>query len=63
LPRLVDERDSEIHVASQNIIQKVNTEINNFWEELASSQLTDRVLPNQAFPVTEVNVENNSQWT
>ena len=63
MPRLVEERVTEIHVVSQNIIQNVNTEINNFWEQLASSQLTESVIPNQALPVKEVDVENNSQWT
>ena len=59
--RLVEETVTEIQAASQNSIQKVNTEIKNLWEQLAARQLIDSVTPNQVLPVTSVDVENSSQ--
>jgi hypothetical protein len=42
-------------------VLRVNTEITCLWEQLAARQLTEGVIPNQALPVTAVNVENSSQ--
>ena len=59
--RLVEDRVTEIHAAAQNSIEKVNTEITCLREQLAARQLTEGAIPNQALPVTAVNVENSSQ--
>lgn len=52
VPRLVEEKITEIQAAAQNNIQKVNTEIKNLREQLAARQLTDSAIPNQVPPVT-----------
>ena len=59
--RLVEDRVTEIQAAAQKSIEKVNTEITCLREQLAARQLTEGAIPNQALPVTAVNVENSSQ--
>jgi len=46
---------------AHNSIEKVNTEITCLREQLAGRQLTESAIPNQALPVTAVNVESSSQ--
>jgi len=46
---------------AQNSIEKVNTEITCLREQLAARRLTESAIPNQALPVTAVNVESSSQ--
>jgi hypothetical protein len=55
--RLVEDRVTEIQAAAQKSIEKVNTEITCLREQLATKQLTEGAIPNQALPVTAVNVE------
>jgi hypothetical protein len=59
--RLVEDGVTEIQVAVQNSIQKVNTEITYLWEQLAARWLNEGEIPNQVLPVTDVDVENSSQ--
>jgi hypothetical protein len=59
--KLVENGVSEIQVAAQNSIQKVNTEITHLREQLAARQLTEGATQNQVLPVTAVDVENSSQ--
>jgi hypothetical protein len=59
--RLVEDRVTEIQVAVQNSIQKVNTEITYLQEQLAARQLTEGATHNQVLPVMDVDVENSSQ--
>jgi hypothetical protein len=59
--RLVDNRFTEIQVASQINIQKVNTEIKNLREQLSARELTNGVIPSRVLPVMAVDVENSSK--
>ena len=59
--QLVEDRVTEVQVAAQNSIQKINTKITYFREQLASRQLTDSAIPSQALPVMAVDVDNSGQ--
>jgi hypothetical protein len=60
---LVKDRVTEIQAAARNNIQKVNTEITYLREQLAARQLTEGAIPNQALPVTDVDVEKSGLVT
>ena len=59
--RSVENRVTEIQAAAKNSIQKVNTEIKNLREQLATGEVTDGAIPNKVLPVMAGDVENSIQ--
>jgi hypothetical protein len=58
--KLVEGRFTEMQTASQNCIQKVNTEIQNLREQLAARHLS-RIANKKALPEMADSIENNIQ--
>ena len=59
--RLVEDRVTEVQTATQNSVQKLDTEITYLREQLAARQSTDSAIHSQVLPVMAVDVENSRQ--